>query len=186
MLVVQLKKIDYSTIASEIKKKRTDQNHDKYITALEFNKLNAENFAARLKQVTLLAKTDFNDRLLSLNRKISPNKTKHVLVENEFKKLRRLGSIYFKGKSYFKKIVHKIIQCFSQFTDISKGLVVLVLVIIFMFGNLKDCVMKILQILLQLIINLLNSQLSFFGTKTRVEFSGSCFKTKLHMIMEKQ
>ena len=166
-------------------KKRTDQNHDKYITALEFNKLNAENFAARLKQVTLLA-TDFNDRLLSLNRKISPNKTKHVLVENEFKKLRRFDSIYFKGKSYFKKIVHKIIQYFSQFTDISKGLVVLVLVIIFMFGNLKDCVTKILQILLQLIINLLNSQLSFFGTKTRVEFSGSCFKTKLHMIMEKQ
>ena len=109
-----------------------------YITALEFNKLNAENFAARLKQVTLLAKADFNDKLLSLNRKISPNKTKHVLVENEFKKLRRFGSIYFKGKSYFKKIVHKI------------------------FGNLKDCVMKILQILLQLIINLLNSQLSFF------------------------
>ena len=54
-----------------------------------------------------------------------------------------------------------------------------------MFGNLKDCVMKILQILLQLIIYLLNSQLSFFGTKTRVEFGGSCFKTKLHMIMEK-
>ena len=66
MLFVQLKKIDYSTIVSEIMKKRTDQNHDKYITALEFNKLNAENFAARLKQVTLLA-TDFNDRLLSLN-----------------------------------------------------------------------------------------------------------------------
>ena len=54
-----------------------------YITALEFNKLNPENFAARLKQVTLLA-TDFNKRLLSLNRKISPNKTKHVLIENEF------------------------------------------------------------------------------------------------------
>ena len=119
MLVVQLKKQIIAQLLVKLRRNVLIRIMT-YITALEFNKLNAENFAARLKQVTLLA-TDFNNRLLSLNRKISPNKTKHVLVENEFKKLRRFDSIYFKGKSYFKKIVHKIIQYFSQFTDISKG-----------------------------------------------------------------
>ena len=33
---------------NEIEKKITDHNHDKYITTPEFNKLTAENFAARL------------------------------------------------------------------------------------------------------------------------------------------
>ena len=48
MLVIQLKK-DYDTKVTEIEKKLTDHNHDKYITALEFNKRSAEVFDARLK-----------------------------------------------------------------------------------------------------------------------------------------
>ena len=35
---------------NEIEKKITDHNHDKCITTQEFNKLTAENFAARLEQ----------------------------------------------------------------------------------------------------------------------------------------
>ena len=41
------KETDYNTKITEIEKKLTDQNHDKYITTPEFNKLTAENFAAR-------------------------------------------------------------------------------------------------------------------------------------------
>ena len=40
--------------------------HDKYITTLEFNKLTAENFAARLAQSNLVTKTDFDDKLINL------------------------------------------------------------------------------------------------------------------------
>ena len=43
-----VKKSDYDTKISELEKKITDQKHDKYITTAEFNKLTAENFAARL------------------------------------------------------------------------------------------------------------------------------------------
>ena len=43
-----VKKTDYDTKVSEIKKKITDHKHDKHITIPEFNKLTAENFAARL------------------------------------------------------------------------------------------------------------------------------------------
>ena len=45
-------------------------------------------------------------------------------------------------------VVCQIFKC----ADILKGLQVLVVAFIFIFGNLKDCLMKILQLLLQVII----------------------------------
>ena len=39
--------------------------------------------------------------MLSLNRKITQNKTKHLLVENELKKLKTFDSGYFIGKIQF-------------------------------------------------------------------------------------
>ena len=39
MLVVLLIKADYNTKINEIEKKLTDDNHEKYITTPEFNKL---------------------------------------------------------------------------------------------------------------------------------------------------
>ena len=74
---------------TEIGKKLTDRNHDIYITTPEFNKLTAKHFSAKLKQVNLVTKTDFDDKLKNLNQKINSNKTKHLLVENELKKLQR-------------------------------------------------------------------------------------------------
>ena len=40
---------------------------------------------------------------MSLNRKINSSKTKHALVENEFKKLQTFDLIYFRGKSHFEE-----------------------------------------------------------------------------------
>ena len=67
------------------RKKYTVHNHDKYIITPEFNKLTAENFAARLAQANLITKTYFDAKLSSLNRKITSNKTKTLLIENELK-----------------------------------------------------------------------------------------------------
>ena len=50
-----------------------------------------------------MAKTDFDAKLSSLNRKITENKTKHLLVENELKKLKTFDSSYFIGKSHFEE-----------------------------------------------------------------------------------
>ena len=67
----------------------------KYINTQEFNKLTADNFTARLKQANIASKNDisnfvnkadFDNKLLSFNKKINSKKTKHVLFENEFKK----------------------------------------------------------------------------------------------------
>ena len=68
MLVIQLK-----------------NNHNKYITIPECNKLTAEVFDARLARAVFV--TDFGIRLISLNKKVNSIKKKHLLVENELKKL---------------------------------------------------------------------------------------------------
>ena len=39
----------------------------------------------------------------SLNRKITSNKTKHLLIENELKKVKTFDSSYFIGKIYFEE-----------------------------------------------------------------------------------
>ena len=44
-----VRKTEYDTKVNEIEKKITDHSHEEYITAPEFNKLTAENFAARLQ-----------------------------------------------------------------------------------------------------------------------------------------
>ena len=88
---------------NEIEKKFTDHNHDKYITTSEFNDLTTKNFAARLAQANLVTKTDFNTKIISLNKKIISNKTKHLLVKNELKKLQTFDSSYFRGKNHFEE-----------------------------------------------------------------------------------
>ena len=57
-----VKKTDYDTKISELEKKLTDHNHDKYITTPEFNTLAASVFNARLAQANLITKTDFDEK----------------------------------------------------------------------------------------------------------------------------
>ena len=68
-----VEKTEYDTKITEIEKKLTDHNHDKYITTPEFNNLAADVFNARLAQANLMAKTDFDAKMSSLNRKITTN-----------------------------------------------------------------------------------------------------------------
>ena len=58
-------------------------NHDKNIATLEFNKLTAEGFAARLEQADLVNKTDFHNKLTSFNRQVTSNRTKHLEVQTK-------------------------------------------------------------------------------------------------------
>ena len=75
------KKKDYDTKVTEIEKKLTDHNHDKYITTPEFDTLPADVFNARLAQANLITKTDFDTKLSSLNRNITEKKKKNLLVD---------------------------------------------------------------------------------------------------------
>ena len=48
-----------------------------------------------------MTKRDFDAKLSSINRKITKNKTDHLIVKNELNKLKKLDSNYFIGKNFF-------------------------------------------------------------------------------------
>ena len=93
-------KTDYNTKVTEIEYKFNNHNHDKYIDTQEFNKLTGDVFNARLAQANLITKTEFDSKLPNLNRKITANKLKYLLVENELNKLKTFDLSYFICKSH--------------------------------------------------------------------------------------
>ena len=98
-----VKKTGYNTKITDIERKLNTHNHDKYIDISDFNKLAADVFNARLAQANLMTKADFYAKLSSFIRKITQNKTKHLLVENELNKIKSFDSSYFIGKSHFEE-----------------------------------------------------------------------------------
>ena len=108
--------INTALIAAEYK----IPDYSKYITTLEFNKLTAENFTARLKQANLaingdipdfIKKSDFHDQLKTLNKKVTSNKSKHFIVKNEIKKLRdKIDKLQTYDSSYFIKVTFSMME----------------------------------------------------------------------------
>ena len=100
------KKANYNTKFSEIENKITTYR-DKYIATQEFNNLTSEKFTVRLAQAHLASKsyianfakeTDFDDKLKTLNKDVTSNKTHHILVENELNELsKKTKTISTKG-----------------------------------------------------------------------------------------
>ena len=86
-----------NTKISEVEEKIPD--HAKYITTQEFNKLTAENLTARLTQTNLLNKTDFDNKLIGFNKKITSNKTKYLQA------LKRLNSLATKKLCFLRQNV---------------------------------------------------------------------------------
>ena len=77
---------------------------------LLLQKKTAENFAARLAQANLASKNDisnfikkpnFDDKLKNLNKKITLNKAKHVLLQNELKNYIHLTQVLLLLKANF-------------------------------------------------------------------------------------
>ena len=91
-----IKKTDYDTKISETEKKITDHDHDKYVTTPEFNTMTASTFNTRLAaQADLIRKPEFCAKLKDISDRVTKNKTKHLLVEYELKKLKTLDLSYF-------------------------------------------------------------------------------------------
>ena len=108
----------------------------------------------------------------SLNRKSTQNETKHLIVENELKKLKTFDSSYFIGKSHFEEdgmqnylVFQTIIKYFKVITNTDyvsswkpKGL---------SSESIKPPATS---------NNSLAPALNYYGTKTRVKFTGSSLK----------
>ena len=82
-----VKKTEYNTKVSDIEKKIIDYNHGKYITTPEFNTMAPDIFNARLAaQTDLIRKAEFAFKLKGISDRVTKNKTKDLLVQNELKK----------------------------------------------------------------------------------------------------
>ena len=87
-----VKKTDYNTKITDNENKLNNHNHDKYVATSEFNTSAVNVSNTRLAQANLITKTDLDAKLSSLNRKITANKTKHFLNDNDLS--------YYRGKQY--------------------------------------------------------------------------------------
>ena len=87
-----------NTKISETENKNSDNSI--YITTLEFNKLTAEHFAARLKHVNCVNKTDFDNILKSFNKRIASNKANHLEVQKKLNSLITKNYNFFLGRIY--------------------------------------------------------------------------------------
>ena len=119
-----------------------------------------------------MTKADFDAKLSSLNRKITSNKTKHVLVENELKKLKTFDSSYFIGKSHFEEDGVQTYLAFQPIIRYFKIITNTKYILSWQSKGLSDKTIKPLATS----DNSLNPQVSYFGTKVRLEFRESCLK----------
>ena len=119
-----------------------------------------------------MTKTDFDAKLSSLKKRVNTNKTKHLLVENEFKKLKTFDLSFFIGKNDFEEndtqnylVFQPLNKYFKIITNTkyisswkSKGL---------SDENITAPTTSDYK---------LNPKLGYFGTKTRAELRGTCLK----------
>ena len=102
MEILIKKKTDITVLNTKTSEVQNEVSNDsKYVTTRKFNTLTAKNFAARLKQADLVNKTDFCNKLTSLNRKITSNKTKHLEVQKKLDSLRTKDYMFLSGRIYF-------------------------------------------------------------------------------------
>ena len=108
----------------------------------------------------------------SLNRKITKNKAKHLLVENELNNLKTFDFSYFNGKSHFEEDVSQNYLIFQP---------------MYKYLKTSDNSDYILSWTSKGLSNesikppsapnyFLNPTLNYLGLKIRIKFSGSCLK----------
>ena len=172
MLVILLKKQIIIQKFTDIEKKLTDRNHDKYITTPEFNTLASDVFNARLAQANLVSKTDFDNKVSCLNNKIVANKTKNGSIENELKELKTFDSSYFIGKSYFEEDGTQNYLVFQPLNKYFKKIASTDHVSSWKSKGLSAETINPPSTF----DNSLTPALSYYDTKTSVKFAGSCLK----------
>ena len=97
-------------------------------------------------------------------KKNNANKSKHLLVENEFKKLKISDSSCSQVKVILKKMLCKLIQYFSQSENILNE-----------FLESKRLSNERINSINKS-YHSINPNLSYYGTKIKKEFNGSCLK----------
>ena len=117
-----VKKTDFSSKVTEIEGKIPDvsslitkTNFNTKITEIEckipdvISLITKTNFNTKITDIegkipdisSLITKTDFNAKLKAITDRVTKNIFKHLLIENELKKLKKNDLSYFTGRNYF-------------------------------------------------------------------------------------
>ena len=136
----------------------------------------ADFFKARLgAQTDLIGKPEFHLKLKGISDRVTQVKTKYLLVENELKKLQEFDAVYFRGKSHFEEdgtqnysVFQPMYRYFKRITGAGSGNYIY-------FWKSKGFSHERLDSIIASNYTV-TPELSFYGTKTRVEFNGSCLK----------
>ena len=122
----------------------------------------------------MIARTDFDAKLSSLNRKITANKTKYLLVENEINQPKQTCLDYFLGSTLFDG--EDSAQNYLVFQPVRKYLIAGVgngsYIYYWQFKGLSNTKLDYIRAPNYSITPIL----SYYGTKIRVEFNGSGLK----------
>ena len=129
-------------------------------------------FNARLAQANLVKKADIDAKRSSLNRKITVNKSKHLLVENEFKKLKTSDLSYFRGKSHFEEDDTQNYLVFQPMYRYFKVMANTKYISEWKSKGLSDKTVKVPAIS----NNCLSPLIDYLGNETRLKFNGGCLK----------
>ena len=119
-----------------------------------------------------MAKANFDNNVSSLDRNIAGNKTKIGSIENELKKLKTFDSSYFTGKSHFEEDGTQNYLVIQQLNKYVKVIANTDYVSSWKSKGLSAETIK----LPARSDNNLTPALGFYGTKTRVKFTGSFLK----------
>ena len=123
-------------------------------------------------QANLITKADFDAKLSSLNRKIAVNESKHLLVENELKKLKTFDSSYFRGKSHFNEDGTQNYLAFQPINRYFKVIANKLYISSWKSKGLSDKTIKPPVTS----DNSLTPLIDYVGNKIRIKFTRSCLK----------
>ena len=136
---------------------------------IKFNTLAAGAFNVRLVQANLVTKKDFDAKLSSLNKRVTSNKTRHLLVENELNKLKTFDSSYFIGNSHFEEDGTQNYLVFRPLNKYSKLITNTLSILSWQSKGLS----------IESIdppTTSLSPSINYVSNKIRVQFTGSCLK----------
>ena len=120
----------------------------------------------------MITKIEFDAKLSTLNREITANKSKHLLAENELNKLKTFNSSYFIGKSHFEE---DVTQNYLVFQPINKYFKVVANTDYVSSWKSKGLSTETIKPP-KTSDNSLTPAVSYYGTKTKVKFTGTCLK----------
>ena len=173
-----VKKTDYNTKITDIEDILNNHNRDKYVATSEFNTLAANVFNTRLAQANLIAKTDFDAKLSSLNKKITANKTKHFLNDNDLS--------YYHGKQYFdegsSKQNYLVFLPMGKYFKLNSVVGVIDRVLSWQSKGLSNKSIKPATTS----DNSLTPELNYYGTKIKIKFTRKCLKQSDHIFTHKR